>query len=100
MNGKRYYTLFVTALMFLMIGIKGLGYHSFTHSQDEDTLQCELCVFVVEQDTEEFNTPAHADFSPAVFVLVSSDESLTTDSINEGRPIPYALFSRPPPVLV
>ena len=100
MNGKRYYTLIATAFLFLMIGIKGLGYHSFTHGQDEDTLQCELCVFVAQQEAEEFSTPTKVEFSPAVYIMVRSSETLTTDTIDEGRLTPDALFSRPPPVLV
>ncbi|MBT8206287.1 MAG: hypothetical protein KJO20_13020 [Eudoraea sp.] len=100
MKGKRCYTWISTVFLFLLLGAKGLDYHSLSHSPGEDALQCELCTFMVQQETLDYNSPASSEIPLPKVYLVEDQEVISTLHRLPGRLTPDSLLSRPPPVWV
>ena len=97
MSGNRPYIVLSAFFLFLLIGTKGLGYHSITHDDSEGAVQCELCTFVVQQEGNDYTPPVDLDLPVPNIPVIDSEKENSGIVIFSGRFSPDALFSRPPP---
>ena len=100
MKGKRFYTWISTVFLFLLLGAKGLDYHSLSHSPGDDALQCELCTFMAQQETLDYNPPASFEIPRPNIYFDEDQEVIGAIRQLPGRLTPDSLLSRPPPVWV
>ncbi len=97
MNGNRVYIVLATFFLFLMVGIKGLSYHSLSHDEGDGAVQCELCSFVMQQETLDYHPPADPELQLPHIPAIDREKDLEGTVVVRGRYSPDALFSRPPP---
>ena len=88
-------------LLFLgiILGIKAMDYHPLTHTDDSDSVKCELCLF--SQLNEAISYDGVTSFSVSPFLWgepyrQAPDflKAITTEEFSYAT-----LFSRPPPYL-
>lgn len=97
MSGKRLYRILSALFLFLLIGTKGLGYHSITHDDSEGAVQCELCTFVMQQEGNDYTPPVDLDLPVPNIPAIDKQKDIKGIVVFDGRFSPDALFSRPPP---
>ena len=96
-----HYQAFISAVfLFLVLGVKGLDFHSLSHYQGDEAAQCELCTFMVQHEAQEYTTPSSCDIPLQRTDIIEAKETLCEIPPYPGRLSPDSLFSRPPPVWV
>jgi len=100
MKSKAFYTWISAFFLLLLLGVKGMGYHSLSHNEGDEAIQCELCSFVVHQESHQFNPPAPCEIPLQRMDIIEDQETLSVIPAYPDRLTPDSLFSRPPPVWV
>ena len=85
--------------LLLFLGVKASAFHPLTHEESEDTSHCEVCVLVIQQETEDFDHPEVQAVPEEEVVTLDEEEQATYLSTPYLRESWMRYFSRPPPQL-
>ncbi|MCX2718875.1 hypothetical protein [Lentiprolixibacter aurantiacus] len=85
--------------LLLFLGVKASAFHPLTHEETEETVLCEVCTLVIQQELDDFDHP-ELQTVPEEVPVTLSDEELTRYFIHPyHKDIWMRFFSRPPPQL-
>ena len=85
--------------LLLFLGVKASAFHPLTHEESEESVPCEVCVLVIQQEQEDFDHPEELTVPDEELVALDEKEQATYHSIPYLRETWMRHFSRPPPQL-
>ena len=83
--------------LLLFLGAKASAFHPLTHEESEESVPCEVCVLVIQQEQEDFDHPEIQTVPDGEVVALDEKEQATYHSTPYIRDSRMWHFSRPPP---